>query len=306
MQPARRAARRRGDGRRARARDRRARPRQRQGRSPRRDTYDGAMAVTAAREARRRSACAPTSPTSRSSQRQAGRVPRLGRVDPEAAPGARRDAGLLRAPRTRTCTAASTGSPSARPRATRARARRCARSSTRPSAREVVFTRSATEGINLVAYAWGLDEPRPRRRRRDHRARAPLELRPLAVRRQPHRRELPAHPDRRRRASCSSTRSTRSPRRGTSRSSPTTSSRTRSGRSTRSRSWPPGRTSRARSWSSTPRRRRRTGAIDVQALGCDFLAISSHKLCGPSGRRRALGQGRSCSSRCRRSTSAAR
>ena len=46
--------------------------------------------------------------------------------------------------------------------------------------------------------------------------------------------------------------------------------------------------------------------IDVQALGCDFLAISSHKLCGPSRRRRALGQGRSCSSRCRRSTSAAR
>ena len=24
-------------------------------------------------------------------------------------------------------------------------------------------------------------------------------------------------------------------------------------------------------------------AIDVQALGCDFIAISSHKLCGPSG-----------------------
>src|SRR5205085_2323089 len=24
-------------------------------------------------------------------------------------------------------------------------------------------------------------------------------------------------------------------------------------------------------------------AIDVQALGCDFLAISAHKMCGPSG-----------------------
>ena len=30
-----------------------------------------------------------------------------------------------------------------------------------PSAREVIFTRSATEGINLVAYAWGLDNLGP-------------------------------------------------------------------------------------------------------------------------------------------------
>src|SRR5262249_45170449 len=30
-----------------------------------------------------------------------------------------------------------------------------------PSTREVVFTRSATEGINLVAYAWGLDNLGP-------------------------------------------------------------------------------------------------------------------------------------------------
>ena len=32
--------------------------------------------------------------------------------------------------------------------------------------------------------------------------------------------------------------------------------------------------------------------IDVQALGCDFLAFSSHKLCGPSGDRGALGSAR--------------
>src|ERR687892_2055206 len=30
-----------------------------------------------------------------------------------------------------------------------------------PSEKEVVFTRSATEGINLVAYAWGLDNLGP-------------------------------------------------------------------------------------------------------------------------------------------------
>ena len=30
-----------------------------------------------------------------------------------------------------------------------------------PSSREIVFTRSATEGINLVAYAWGLDNLGP-------------------------------------------------------------------------------------------------------------------------------------------------
>ncbi len=46
--------------------------------------------------------------------------------------------------------------------------------------------------------------------------------------------------------------------------------------------------------------------IDVQALGCDFLVFSSHKLCGPIGRRCALGAAASCSRRCSRSTSAAR
>ena len=29
--------------------------------------------------------------------------------------------------------------------------------------------------------------------------------------------------------------------------------------------------------------------VDVQALDCDFLAFSAHKMCGPTGRRRALG-----------------
>ena len=66
-----------------------------------------------------------------------------------------------------------------------------------PSNREVIFTRSATEALNLIAYAWGLENLGPRRRRRDHRARASRELRALAVHREEDRRAVRAHPDRR-------------------------------------------------------------------------------------------------------------
>ena len=45
----------------------------------------------------------------------------------------------------------------------------------------------------------GARQPRPRRPRRRHRARAPLELRPVAVHREAHGRGLPHDPDRRRR-----------------------------------------------------------------------------------------------------------
>ncbi len=69
----------------------------------------------------------------------------------------------------------------------------------------------------------------------------------------------------------------------TSRSSRRTWSRTRSARSTRSRSSPRGRTRRARSSSATPRSRAPHITVDVQALGVDFVAISGHKMCGPSG-----------------------
>ena len=77
-----------------------------------------------------------------------------------------------------------------------------------PAAREVIFTRSATESINLVAYAWGLDNLGPGRRRARDRARAPLELRPVAVHRQAHRRRLPAAADRRPRRAAARRRST--------------------------------------------------------------------------------------------------
>ena len=66
-----------------------------------------------------------------------------------------------------------------------------------PSEKEVIFTRNATEGLNLVAYAWGLDNLGPGDvvviTELEHHA----ELRPVAVHRVPDRRELPPHPDRR-------------------------------------------------------------------------------------------------------------
>ena len=185
-------------------------------------------------------------------------------------------------PRTRTCTAVCTRCPSARRPSTRARARRSRTSSTRLPTREIVFVRGATEGAEPRRVRLGARQPRPGRPRRRHRARAPLELRALAVHREADRRDA-AHDRARRQRRARPVRARRDRRaRATSRSSRTTSSRTRSGRSTRSRSSRPGRTSRARSWSSTGRRRRRTRRIDVQALGCDFFAFSAHKMCGPT------------------------
>ena len=158
-----------------------------------------------------------------------------------------------------------------------------------PSTREVIFIRNATEALNLVAYAWGLDNLGPGDVAARHRARAPLQLRAVAVDRAPHGRRLPDAADRRpRRAAARPARRDRRRRRG-SRSSPRTSSRTRSGRSTRS--------SGSRAWAhergaimvcdaaqAAPHRR-----MDVQALGADFVAFSWHKMCGPSGVGRPLG-----------------
>ena len=93
-------------------------------------------------------------------QRQAARLSRLGRLDPEAAPGARRDARLLRARYAnvhrgvyRLAERATEGYEGAR--------RTVAAFVNAPSEREVIFTRSSTEALNLVAYAWGLDNLGP-------------------------------------------------------------------------------------------------------------------------------------------------
>ena len=58
--------------------------------------------------------------------------------------------------RTQMSTAASTRSPSARRRRSRRAREKIARLLNAPAAREMIFVRNATEGINLVAYAWGL------------------------------------------------------------------------------------------------------------------------------------------------------
>ena len=155
-------------------------------------------------------------------------------------------------------------------------------------AETTIFTRNATEAINLVAYAWGREQRRRRRRGAHHRDGAPLEHRALA------------DALRRRRApSCATS------------TSPTTAS-CRSTSSTRSS--PTGRVklvafahvsnvlgtinpvaeiaARARAagavdrW-STARRRVPQMPVDVGAIGADFYAWTGHKALGPDRHRRA-------------------
>ena len=99
----------------------------------------------------------------------------------EAAPGARRDARVLRdlvrerpPRRLQLAERATAGYEGARE---KVRAFLNA-----PATREVIFTRNATEGDQPRRVRVGARQPRPRRRRRRHGARAPLELRALAVR----------------------------------------------------------------------------------------------------------------------------
>ena len=73
----------------------------------------------------------------------------------EAAGRARGDRRPTTASTTRTSTAGSTRSARGRPRRTRRRGRRSPGSSASPDPHEIVFTRNATEAINLVAYSWG-------------------------------------------------------------------------------------------------------------------------------------------------------
>ena len=75
--------------------------------------------------------------------------------------GARPHPGGLHLANTPTCIAACTISPMPRPRPTRARARRCAAFSMPSRSEEIIFTRNATEAINLVAATFGRDRIEP-------------------------------------------------------------------------------------------------------------------------------------------------
>ena len=130
--------------------------------------------------------------------RQAARVSRFGFVDAEATPGARPDALVLRA-RVRERPSRRLPAGGARHGGLRRRPShgRCLRQRTLRARGDLHPQRHRGDQPRRVRM--GAAEPRPRRHRRDHRARAPRELRPLAVHRQQDRRELPPHPDRRRR-----------------------------------------------------------------------------------------------------------
>ena len=161
-----------------------------------------------------------------------------------------------------------------------------------PSAREVIFTRSATEALNLVAYAWGLDNLGPGDvvvvTELEHHA----NFVPWQFIAQADRRRVPRTSRSTTRASCSSTRSTSSPRAG--RVKVVANNLVSNTLGTinpveKLAAWAheQGAIMVVDAAQAAPHRR-----VDVQALGCDFLAFSSHKLCGPTRRRRALGPAR--------------
>jgi hypothetical protein len=158
-----------------------------------------------------------------------------------------------------------------------------------PSTREVIFTRQATEALNLVAYAWGLDNlgagdvvvvtelehhsnfvPWQQIARR---AGADFRMLPIDDRGEL-RLEL-------------------------------TSSRTRSGRSTRSSASPPGLTSTVRSWSSMRPRLRRTSA-STSRRWAPTSSPSRRTRCAVPPASGCSGDAGSSWRRCRRSTTAAR
>jgi hypothetical protein len=189
---------------------------------------------------------------------------------------------------TPTCTAAPTPSRPRRPTLYEAARTRVARFINAPDERSVVFVRNATEGINLVAHAWGRRAVATGRRDRRHRRRASRQPRPLAPARGRTRRRDPRRAARQRPA--------RRPRRATRRDVAAHQARRHLPRQQRpGRAQPDGGDRRgiaheagalllvdgAQAVPHLP--------VDVQALGADMYAFS-----GPQGRRtvghrRALG-----------------
>ena len=141
----------------------------------------------------------------------------------------------------------------------------------------------ATEALNLVAYAWGLDNLGPG----DVVVVTELEHHsnfvPVAADREAHGRRLPDASRSTTAASCGSTCSTRSP--ATAQVKVVAANLVSNSLGTinpieRLAAWAHehGAIMVVDAAQAAPHRR-----IDVQALGCDFLAFSSHKMCGPTG-----------------------
>ena len=207
--------------------------------------------------------------------------------------------------RTRTCTAACTSSPSARPRATKGAREKVRAFVNAPSTREIVFTRSATESINLVAYAWGLDNLGPGdlvvvTELEHHSNFVPWQY--IAKRTGAGFRMIPIDDLGELQLDALDGDRARGQRQG-GRVQP---------RLELARHDQPGRAAgrvgaraRRRSWSSTRAQAAPHRAVDVQSARLRLPRVLVAQDVRPVGRRRALGQAPSCSTRWRRSTSAA-
>ena len=150
------------------------------------------------------------------------------------------------------------------------------------TAGETVFTRNATEAINLVAYSWGRANVRAGDLVVVTRDGAPLQPRAVAAARQRDGRRARLRRRSTTRACSTSTRSTRCSRAGRS-SSRSRTSPTCSARSTRSPRSPAARTPPARSCRSTARRPCRTCRVDVARARRRLLRLDRHKAYGPTG-----------------------
>ena len=129
--------------------------------------YDGPVAVSASTQTLDAHTLRRGLPDLRAEDpRQAARVPRLGGELAEAAPDARGDETISTRPRTRTCTAASTSWPSARPRGWSTRARRCGAFVNAPDAARDDLRPQRDRGDQPRRVRVGAHEPRPRRPRR--------------------------------------------------------------------------------------------------------------------------------------------
>ena len=148
--------------------------------------------------------------------------------------------------------------------------------------REVVFTKNATEAINLVAYAWGRAQPAARRRRRADRDGAPRQPRAVADAGRDELgielRYIPLDDDFRLDLDRPRAARRRGQARRRHRACPTCSARSTPAPIVAAAPTRPGPWCWSTARSSAPHR-----PVDVAALGIDFLAFTGHKMLGPTG-----------------------